>query len=379
MFKITKIVLTGGPCAGKTSSLPKIREELVKLGLQVFVLPEVATLLHSSGVPFFKYVNGQRVFLNEDETIDLNVGIIKIMMALEDAHEEMAIKSGLDTVILCDRGTFDPRAFCDQGTWDKILSRLNTNETVLRDQRYHAIIHLVSTAVNSPDNYTLGNNAARTESIAQAIDQDYNLQKAWTGHPHLRVIDNEGTFDQKVNKAISAVLSVVGVPVHYEVERKFLVSEYCLSDVHFKVSFIEQYYLATSDPNVSSRVRARGDSKDGPRVYTLTTKQKDDSNKTIETERFITEREFNNYVQNHLKVSDSGVEASILKKRYSFIWDGQYYELDSFMGGHEGIIILELETDNLYKELTIPPFIKVIKEVTNNPMYSNANLAWYKN
>jgi dephospho-CoA kinase len=43
-----KIVLTGGPCAGKTSCLRAIRAEF---GEQVVTVPEVATLLLNNGFP----------------------------------------------------------------------------------------------------------------------------------------------------------------------------------------------------------------------------------------------------------------------------------------------------------------------------------------
>lgn len=42
--KITKIVLTGGPCGGKTSALNQIIEHFTALGYQVFAVPEIATI-----------------------------------------------------------------------------------------------------------------------------------------------------------------------------------------------------------------------------------------------------------------------------------------------------------------------------------------------
>jgi len=38
-FPIYKIVITGGPCAGKTTSLAKIRQELSERGYRVFSVP----------------------------------------------------------------------------------------------------------------------------------------------------------------------------------------------------------------------------------------------------------------------------------------------------------------------------------------------------
>ena len=48
-----KIVLTGGPCAGKTTALSKIDNELTNMGYKVFIIDEVATRIINEGIrPF---------------------------------------------------------------------------------------------------------------------------------------------------------------------------------------------------------------------------------------------------------------------------------------------------------------------------------------
>lgn len=46
---ITKVCLTGGPCAGKTSGLAYLSEKLRDDDLHVFMVPEAATLLANGG------------------------------------------------------------------------------------------------------------------------------------------------------------------------------------------------------------------------------------------------------------------------------------------------------------------------------------------
>ena len=48
--KITKFVLTGGPCAGKTTAMAQIIEHFSGLGFQVFAIPEVPTMFSSAGI-----------------------------------------------------------------------------------------------------------------------------------------------------------------------------------------------------------------------------------------------------------------------------------------------------------------------------------------
>ena len=49
MAEVVKIVLTGGPCGGKTSALKYISEELKKLNVSTITIGEVASRLFSEG------------------------------------------------------------------------------------------------------------------------------------------------------------------------------------------------------------------------------------------------------------------------------------------------------------------------------------------
>ena len=66
---------------------------------------------------------------------------------------------------------------------------------------------------------------------------------------------------------------------------------------------------------------------------------------------------------------------SIHKIRKSFIWEGQYYELDQFIDPDPGFSILEMDSEAQDEETKFPPFIKVIKDVTGKAKYYNINLA----
>lgn len=48
--KITKIVLTGGPCAGKATVLDRIQKKFSEMGYHVIIIPETATELITSGI-----------------------------------------------------------------------------------------------------------------------------------------------------------------------------------------------------------------------------------------------------------------------------------------------------------------------------------------
>lgn len=49
---VFRVVLTGGPCAGKTTALAVLEERMRSRGFRVFVVPEAATTLITGGAMF---------------------------------------------------------------------------------------------------------------------------------------------------------------------------------------------------------------------------------------------------------------------------------------------------------------------------------------
>src|SRR5690606_25003368 len=121
-------------------------------------------------------------------------------------------------------------------------------------QRYDAVFHMVSAAIGAEHAYK--NTAFRTQTIEQARANDLSLREAWTGAEYLRIIENTGTFEEKLHHLESAVMEFLGVPVPIERERKFLVErsvlEYVRKNKHHHVLRIEQMYLKTG---TSERIR----------------------------------------------------------------------------------------------------------------------------
>uniref|UniRef100_UPI00402A1650 AAA family ATPase n=1 Tax=Prevotella sp. TaxID=59823 RepID=UPI00402A1650 len=52
MKDVKKIVLTGGPCAGKTTALVKIMEYFSSRGFKVFTIPEIPTIFLQAGMDY---------------------------------------------------------------------------------------------------------------------------------------------------------------------------------------------------------------------------------------------------------------------------------------------------------------------------------------
>ena len=68
---------------------------------------------------------------------------------------------------------------------------------------------------------------------------------------------------------------------------------------------------------------------------------------------------------------------TIIKDRYCFLYEGQYFELDVFrFWDDRAFLELELKSEN--QEYKLPPEIKVIEDVSDDYHYKNSYLAGLK-
>lgn len=85
-------------------------------------------------------------------------------------------------VVLIDRGLLDGSAYVSKTAWQALLDELGTSTIMLRENRYDAVLHMVTAADGAPDFYGSINNTARYESTSEAIDKDKKLREAYMGH-----------------------------------------------------------------------------------------------------------------------------------------------------------------------------------------------------
>ena len=360
MKDIKKIVITGGPCGGKSTAMSRIMKELSKLGYTVLFIPETASELINGGV--------------SPVTCAANVDFHKCLFELQMTKEKVFLRAaegmaGEKCLIVCDRGALDNKAYMTGEEFAEVLDHVGMNEVKLRDN-YDAVFHLVTAARGAESFYTLANNQARSETPEQARQVDERLIAAWTGHPHLRVIDNSTDFEGKMQRLIAEIASFLGEPEPLEIERKFLIEypDTAMLEALPNCSRIEiiQTYLK-SDDDSEVRVRQRG--ADGNFVYYLTSKKTLTDMKRVEIERRLTQEEYLS-----LFLDADTTRRQIRKTRYCLSENDLYYEIDVYPFWQDKAIA-EIELSDENAEITFPDLIKVIKEVTDDPNYKNAALA----
>ena len=67
----------------------------------------------------------------------------------------------------------------------------------------------MTAADGAEEYYTTANNDTRTEGPEQAVAMDRGVQAAWADHPRRRVVDNRGSFADKVERATAHVMELV--------------------------------------------------------------------------------------------------------------------------------------------------------------------------
>ena len=358
--QITKIVITGGPCGGKSTAMSWIQNAFTQKGYKVLFIPETATELITGGIaPWTCGSNGE-----------FQKCLLRLQLEKEKVFEQAAKTMNAEkALIVCDRGALDNKAYMDSLEFAQVLEYLEMSEVDLRDN-YDAVFHLVTAAKGAAEFYTTANNNARTETVEEAAAIDDKLIAAWTGHPHLRVIDNSSDFDEKLKRLISEISSFLGEPEPYEIERKYLI-EY--PDIKWleslpncqRIEIIQTYLMSDQDEEI--RIRQRG--FNGSYIYFQTIKRKVSGAKRVEIETRLSEKEYLS-----LMMEADTTRRQIRKSRYCLMYDNQYFEIDIYPFWKDKAIA-EIELNDEKAEVRFPKQIKVIREVTGDESYKNASLA----
>lgn len=159
---IPRIVLTGGPCAGKSTLV----EEL-KATEEFHCVPELATVIIGQ---FGIMPDGSDMFQRT---------LYCIQRAIEEGAARQAVKNGKRALIL-DRGTLDSAGFVPGG-WREFEEMVGTSRAV-EYSNYDAVMFL---PVPSREIYNANrhNNPVRRETWEEARRADEQLHDAWREHP----------------------------------------------------------------------------------------------------------------------------------------------------------------------------------------------------
>uniref|UniRef100_A0A7S2R796 NadR/Ttd14 AAA domain-containing protein n=1 Tax=Rhizochromulina marina TaxID=1034831 RepID=A0A7S2R796_9STRA len=377
-----KIVLTGGPCAGKTTALERLSSFLRERGFRVYTVPEAATMLFMNGVRFSD-LDG------EDRVVAFQTALMDIQLNLEDSFSAMATATGEPSVVLCDRGACDGKAYISPGGWQRVIAKRGMdNDIMIREGRYNAVFHLVTAANGAEKFYTLANNNARSEPPEEAREVDVKTQRAWTGHPNHLIFDNSSGFEGKMQRVVDQMARIVGLPLVQRTATKFLLSSasteafpavlrdtlgadavqvfevekiYVLHQPQAAVSLRPSQAAAStfaSEPETVlqySFIRRR--TQDGFSAYGHTLVKRHPTGERVEVKRILNRREYN-WMKNMYADPSRHV---VVQRRHFFLWEGRTYSIHQYVQPRNDLAILHCQASQAAQdaEVRIPPFVTV--------------------
>lgn len=360
--KITRIVLTGGPAAGKTTLISRILKEFKQDdGWKVITVPETATdLITGFGIkPFGNCVSMYdfQYFVIEDQLHKDRLALKAAQMVPEE-----------NVLIIYDRALLDDKAYITDDEFREVLASFGRTEEEVMGY-YDAVLHLVSCAKGAEFAYNFGNEA-RYEPLEVAREKDDLTLRAWSKHPNLRVIDNSVNFEDKIARGLRAIYETIGEPVPEEVWHKYLIElpEVAKLVERYHAAGIDmmQTYLSQTSPSIVRRIRQQ---KNGDEYLYFYTEKHYTGDGQWETERPISGKE---YIQ-YLMEGDISLHA-VHKMKYRFHYEGHRFEIDVYPFSDERAIMRAAMPKDK-DEIAIPPEVKILREVTNDPAYRNSQLA----
>ena len=194
-----RIVLTGGPSAGKTTLLDLLSKQY---GNAVAVAPEAASILFRGGFP-------------RPVSVDDRIHTQRSIYGLQKELELQAMEHASGAPLFCDRGALDGAAYWS-GTVKEFCFAMGTS--IEREHaRYTAVLHLQTAAEGM--GYT--NTDVRTETPAEAHELDQRIGEVWGNHPNYIFIANDGTFIDKLNAALNALKEYLPDEAAIEPRRRY--------------------------------------------------------------------------------------------------------------------------------------------------------------
>mmetsp|Transcript_12964 Transcript_12964/g.19537 ORF Transcript_12964/g.19537 Transcript_12964/m.19537 type:complete len:534 (+) Transcript_12964:181-1782(+) len=357
---IYRILLTGGPCAGKSTAMTILRNRLSELGFDVYCMPEIATMFIGSGVRFPQFGP-----MTTEQILELQTCMVKAQLLLEDIYYSLARSTKEPSIILCDRGVIDGRAYMTPLEFRVMLDTNDWNLSELRDERYDCVIHMVTAAIGAEKFYTLENNTARSEGLYRASMIDKKLREVYIGHPYLFVVNNSTGFEEKIDKVVNIVGGIIGMPKRTSDRRKFLLAGEIEDDsipVPFETIEIEHIFLDNNNKNEQRGIRKR--TYQHINSYSIVTRiQSVKSHEETNVFRRLTPKMYMAF----MKQADPS-KRPVKKSTRSFVWGDHYYTICQYHLKREEdkhILIVEASI-NEEEQAVIPDFLRdyIIEEVT---------------
>ena len=272
-----------------------------------------------------------------------------------------------------------------------MLDELGTSTIQLRENRYDAVLHMVTAADGAADFYGAINNVARYESTAEAIDKDKKLREAYMGHQRWFMIDNNcDDFNVKIARAKDRVHYILGKQhAGSSFYKKFLlkkstIKQKTLSTVPIEIrndqafeesQVIETFikYNSTEGKVCESSVEKRGSNLAFTYVHKVTIEK---HGQRYQKKRAISAADYIELEQS--KLSDM---KTLVATRLVTIDQGLYIIIDYYpeIDGQPMICIIQINEEEHRRSgagrINLPPYLHVDRDITDVEAFQPKTMA----
>lgn len=259
------------------------------------------------------------------------------------------------------------------------MDDLGVTMVQIRENRYDAVIHMVTAADGAEDFYA-SQVEARYESVDEAREKDELLRQAYMGHQRWILIGNRdcSDFQNKIQNVKESVLDVLGYSAGAFFHKKFLLAKdkqadnrvlpidlSGIRDSSFEEIFVTETmidYKTSEGEVIASSVEKRGGRQSF--MYTLNVKLRM-KGQVVQKKKSISPTEYISYKQMVKKGT-----IPLKSKRVCIIDNGVYIIINYFteLDGAPMLGIIQVRHGNQSK-LQLPDYIKVYRDVTDEPQY----------
>ncbi|MDD5980423.1 MAG: AAA family ATPase [bacterium] len=217
-MKTYKIVLTGGPCGGKTNSIEFLSKKLSDLDYSVKIVDETANYLLKLG-----YMPSVNI-----STFDFQNLLFKIQFLNEYMSE------GKSNILLCDRGLFDGKVYIDNNDFQRILDSNKVEEKKVFST-YDGALYFRSISHEYPDEFS---KKRIYESPEVGRIRDERCKEIWAGKIVFCNYDNLDGFKNKQE--------MIYLALKKQLEYLNQIKSYNLSD-YYDIEYFKYIYCGIND------------------------------------------------------------------------------------------------------------------------------------
>lgn len=184
-----KIVLTGAPSSGKSTTLLELQKHF---GEQVVVVPESAVVLLSGGFPAPAHEDLEQIRAFQNAILSVQENLESIFSQKSDA-----------SVMIMDRAKLDGAAFWPPGPDDYIK-----NFDIDLQGELSAYDHVLFLEIPKKE-YFGGLQKTRFHNYDQSVASGKVLEQVWSQHPHFVKIPAHPDFNVKLQNVIQVITSII--------------------------------------------------------------------------------------------------------------------------------------------------------------------------